>query len=101
MEGNLKYKDNTFKTYLEENLKDKTFREAYEHYGRLLEIGLRVRALRESAGLTQAALAKKMGVSQQVISRIESGNAENPTYGTLERIALAMGHKLRVEFEPA
>ena len=97
----MKKRDNTVAAWHREQLKDKTYREAYEHYGRLLELGLRIRSLREEAGLTQAGLAKKMGVSQQVISRIEVGDSENPTYGTLERIALAMGYQLRVEFEPA
>ncbi len=94
-------KKNTFKDYLKGKLKNKTFREAYEHYGNVLEIGLQVRELREKAGLTQTELAHRLKVSQQVISRIESGEADNPTVSTLERIAKATGHHLRLEFEPA
>lgn len=67
----------------------------------VLEIGLRVRALREKAGLTQADLASRLKVSQQVVLRLESGEAANPTVTTLERIAKATGHHLRLEFEPA
>jgi DNA-binding XRE family transcriptional regulator len=97
----MKKQDNTFKGYLKEKLRNKTFREAHEHYVAVLEIGMRVRKLREGAGLTQAELARKMGVSQQTISRLESGEVDNPTVATLERIARATGHQLRVDFEPA
>ena len=96
----MKKKQNTFKDYLKGKLKNKTFREAYEHYGNVLQIGLQVRALREKAGLTQAELAKRLKISQQVISRIESGEVNNPTVSTLERIAKATGNHLRLEFEP-
>lgn len=92
---------NTFQGYLKGKLRNKTFREAYEHYSAVLEIGLRVRALREKAGLTQADLASRLNVSQQMVSRLESGEAANPTVTTLERIAKATGHHLRLEFEPA
>jgi transcriptional regulator with XRE-family HTH domain len=93
--------DNGFKGYLDAKLKNKTFREAYEHYHDILKIGLQIRDLRETAGLTQKALAQRLGVSQQVIARLESGEADNPTVTTLERIAEATGHRLRFKFEPA
>ena len=91
---------NSFKNYLDSKLKNKSFREAYEHYYDTLEIGLQIRALRESAGFTQKKLAENLGVSQQVIARLENGDANNPTVSTLERIAKATGHRLRFKFEP-
>jgi ribosome-binding protein aMBF1 (putative translation factor) len=103
MEGKMKRenKDNTFKGYLEGKLKNRTFREAYEHYRDGLTIGLQIRDLRETAGLTQKKLADRLGVSQQVIARLESGEADNPTVSTLERIAKATGHRLHFQFERA
>ncbi|HKP94591.1 MAG TPA: helix-turn-helix transcriptional regulator [Fibrobacteria bacterium] len=92
-------KNSTFKGYLEGKLKHKTFREAYEHYRDRLTIGLQIRDLRETAGLTQKRLADRLGVSQQVIARLESGEADNPTVGILERIAKATGHRLHFQFE--
>lgn len=94
-------KANTFQDYLKTKLRNKTFKEAYEPYGHALEIGIQVRDLRKKAGLTQIELAKKLGVSQQVLSRLESGEADNPTVSTLERIAQATGHRMRLEFEPS
>jgi transcriptional regulator with XRE-family HTH domain len=93
-------KDNSFSGYLDSKLKNKSFREAYEHYRDVIDIGLQIRDLRESAGLTQKKLAESLGVSQQVIARLENGDANNPTVSTLERIANATGHRLRFKFEP-
>ena len=50
----------------------------------------RLRGLRESAGLSQYALAKRAGVSRQGMSRLEMGERE-PTWITVQRIAAALG----------
>jgi transcriptional regulator with XRE-family HTH domain len=50
-----------------------------------LELGLRLRAARENAGLSQRALAKKTDVTNSTISLIESGKM-NPSVGALRRI---------------
>jgi len=83
---------------LNEKLKNKTFREAYEHYHEALSVGLKIKAVREHAGLTQKQVADRMGVSQQVVSRLESGEVDNPTIDTLARLAKVTGRRLRVEF---
>ena len=66
----------------------------------MLDIGLQIRDLREVVGFTQKKLAESLGVSQQVIARLENGDTNNPTMNTLERIAKATGHRLRFRFEP-
>ncbi|SRR5579871_118991 len=50
----------------------------------------RLRGLRESAGLSQYALAKRAGLSKQAMSRLEMGERE-PTWVTVQRIAAALG----------
>ena len=50
-----------------------------------LDLGIRLRAIRERAGLSQRALAKKTGVPNSTISLIESGSS-NPSVGALRRI---------------
>lgn len=50
-----------------------------------LDVGLRLRAFREHAGLSQRALSKKAGVTNSTISLIESGKM-NPSVGALKRI---------------
>ncbi|WP_420569273.1 cupin domain-containing protein [Thalassovita sp.] len=50
-----------------------------------LDVGARLRALRKRAGLSQRALAKKVGVPNSTISLIESGKT-NPSVSALRRI---------------
>jgi transcriptional regulator with XRE-family HTH domain len=54
-----------------------------------------VRSARKSAGLTQAELAERAGVTQPVIARLERGGG-NPTFTTLERVLHAAGHRLEL-----
>jgi len=51
-------------------------------------------------GLSQKDFAKKIGVSQQLISRIEQGR-ENVSLGTLDNISRALGKELRINFGEA
>jgi ribosome-binding protein aMBF1 (putative translation factor) len=43
-----------------------------------IDLALLVREMREDAGLTQAALAKKAGTTQSVIARLEVRNIHRP-----------------------
>jgi transcriptional regulator with XRE-family HTH domain len=52
-----------------------------------------IRAARTEAGLTQAALAKRLGTTQPVVSRWERGGDE-PRLSTLTRILRACGRRL-------
>lgn len=52
-------------------------------------VGARVRALRESAGLTQAALAARAGVSRMLVCKLERGTAMHVLL--LSRVAGALG----------
>ncbi|MEK7168626.1 MAG: helix-turn-helix transcriptional regulator, partial [Patescibacteria group bacterium] len=54
--------------------------------------------VRRSSKLSQSALAKKMNVKREFISRIESGN-QNITLGTLLKIATATGKEFKFSFE--
>jgi transcriptional regulator with XRE-family HTH domain len=54
------------------------------------EMGRTLRDLREAAGLTQAALARKAGVGKSQLSRYELGK-ELPKLETLEKLLTALG----------
>lgn len=58
-----------------------------------LQVGLR--QARHAAGLTQAQLARRVGVSQQAIAKVESPDA-NPSIDTLQKVARALGAQLVV-----
>ncbi len=56
-----------------------------------------LRVARHEAGLSQAALARKVGVSQQQIAALESPDS-NVTVGTLVKVAKALGREVAIEF---
>ena len=66
-----------------------------------LDIGARLRAVRERAGLSQRELAKRAGVTNSTISLIES-NGTNPSVGALKRIldGIPIGLAEFFAFEP-
>lgn len=51
---------------------------------------------RAEAGLTQGALAGRMGTTQSAIARLEGGRV-SPSEETLRKYAKAVGKRLRVE----
>jgi transcriptional regulator with XRE-family HTH domain len=59
----------------------------------------RLRTLRESAGLSQYALAKRAGLSKQGMSRLELGERE-PTWVTVQRLAAALGVSFEAFADP-
>jgi len=56
----------------------------------------RLREARVERGLTQAAIAAKIGTTQSAIARLESGDAD-PRLSTLERYARAVGMTVAVD----
>jgi ribosome-binding protein aMBF1 (putative translation factor) len=54
---------------------------------------------RSEAELTQEDVAKKMGTTQAVIARLESGRSL-PSTRTLQRFAAATGTRLQIAFAP-
>lgn len=67
------------------------FDEGYEEF----KIGVMLRNARESAGLTQDELAKRLKTKKTAISRIEN-HAEDIKLSTLERVVTALGKRLEV-----
>lgn len=60
---------------------------------RMIDIGSRIADVRETVGITQAALAKKLKTTQSAIARIESGK-QNVSADMLKRISRALGKNL-------
>jgi transcriptional regulator with XRE-family HTH domain len=59
-----------------------------------------IREARYAAGLTQAALAERLDVSQAAIAKLERQGA-NPTVDTLDNVLWATGHRLELSAAPA
>ena len=58
-----------------------------------------VRRARQSAGLSQASLARQLGTTQSALARLEA-DASNPRIGTLERVLRACGRTLDIQAKP-
>ncbi len=63
-----------------------------------IAVGKALLAARARAAMSQVELASKTGINQADISRIERG-LSNPSIGTLQRLAVALGSELKVSFE--
>jgi len=53
-------------------------------------LGQNLKKLRERKGLSQDRLAKLANVANNTIIKIEQGENENPTLGTLKKVAKAL-----------
>lgn len=63
------------------------------------DAALQIRVARKRAGISQVELARRMGVTQQQVQRLEDPGRSNPTIATLRAIAAALGLELRVRFD--
>jgi transcriptional regulator with XRE-family HTH domain len=79
----------------ERKKRDTAFAKGYEEGYEQFKIGVMLRESRESAGLTQDELARRLKTKKTAISRIEN-HAEDIKLSTLERFAAALGKKLTV-----
>jgi ribosome-binding protein aMBF1 (putative translation factor) len=84
------------KKYISERKRtDKKFAEGFDEGYEQFKVGLLLRQARESAGLTQEELARRLKTQKTAISRIEN-HAEDIKLSTLERVATALGKRLQV-----
>lgn len=80
-------------------MKEPKYRTAYRALEEEFVLASAVMDVRSRAGLTQEGLARKMGTTQPVVARLESGRTR-PSMRTLERLAQATGSRLLIRFEP-
>lgn len=84
--------------HLKEKLKDPYFKELYELEEQKLAIVKRIIAYRIQHKLTQGQLAKRAGITQQHISKIENGEFSN--IATLEKVLLFIGFTVKLDVVP-
>ena len=91
-------KEYTVKEHLKEEIKDPYFKELHELGQQKLEVVKKIIAYRIKHNLNQRQLAKKIGVTQQHISKIENG--EFSSIFTLEKVLLGIGYSVKIQAVP-
>jgi len=80
----------THREYLANELKDEAFAREFRREKAQLRIAYDIQTTRQRLGLTQKDLAGMAGVTQQMVSRIETAKTPNMTHGSICRIAAAL-----------
>ena len=83
---------------LKERLKNKEFKQFYEIECANVALAQKIAELRQNKHIRQIDLAKRLGVSQQFVSQIETGEEKNLTIETLVRIAKSLGRGVSISF---
>lgn len=91
-EGQRRYED-----YWTKQMTDPEFRAVYEEEAAKKELWLQLVEARQAAGLTQAELAERLGVSQAQVARIEKRGYDAYTLTTLRRYVQALGQDFSLE----
>lgn len=78
----------------------KGFARAYDALELEYQLAGQMLKARARAGLTQDAVAERMGTTKSAVSRLESAGKHAPSLATLKRYASAVGCELQVRLVP-
>ncbi len=85
--------------HIQESMADPGFQKAWKETEPTYELIRQIIALRLRKGLTQRELARRIGTTQSVIARIESGG-QNMSIRTLKKIANELDADVKIELLP-
>ncbi|TAK28165.1 MAG: XRE family transcriptional regulator [Chloroflexota bacterium] len=91
-EGQSRYEE-----YWAKQMADPEFRRVYEEESSKKDLWLQLVEARQEAGLTQIEVARRLGVSQAQVARIEKRGYESYTLTTLRRYVQALGGCFRLD----
>ena len=89
----------TFEDYKKQQMQDPELVREYEAIQPEMDVIRAIVNARTSQNLTQNELAKRTGINQADISKLENGT-RNPSINLLKRLADGMGMILKIEFIP-
>jgi DNA-binding XRE family transcriptional regulator len=100
--ADLKYKPvpHDHEKFLAKAHERKGFAEAYEGLELEYQLARQMIKARARAGLTQDAVAERMGTTKSAVSRLEGAGKHAPSLATLKRYARAVGCDLQVKLVP-
>lgn len=100
--ADLKYKptphDHT--AFLTKAKQRRGFTQAYESLELEYALASQMLKARAKAGLTQDAVAERMGTTKSAVSRLEAAGRHAPSLATLKKYAAAVGCELQVKLVP-
>jgi DNA-binding XRE family transcriptional regulator len=85
------------KAFLAKAQARKGFTAAYEALELEYQVASQMLKARSRAGLTQDAVAERMGTTKSAVSRLEAAGKHAPSLATLKRYAQAVGCELQVK----
>ena len=85
----------SYKSIKTKLLRDKNVKKAYDELGPEFALIEKIIERRLKKGLTQEALARRIGTKQSAISRLERGEY-NPTIQFLRKVAIGLDSKLTI-----
>ena len=88
------------KAFLAKARARKGFSEAYDALELEYNVTNQLLKARARAGLTQDAVAERMGTTKSAVSRLEGAGKHAPSLSTLRRYAQAVGCELQVKLVP-
>jgi DNA-binding XRE family transcriptional regulator len=88
------------KAFLRKAKRRRGFQEAYQALAVEYEVATQMLAARARAGLTQEAVANRMGTSKSTVSRLESAGKHAPSLASLKKYAEAVGCKIEIRLIP-
>ena len=86
----------TFREVLDRQRNDPEFREVWDRSAFAREVAIRIIRYRADHGLTQAGLARVVGMKQPVIARLEGGERP-PSLATLAKITAGTGIEFHLD----
>ena len=96
-----KNKGLAFEDLLKKELKKKEVKLLFDQMQFYLQVARLITELRAKAGLSQVDLAKRAGVSQPLIARLEKGDHRRiPTFDTIYKIMKALGYTMTISVKP-
>jgi ribosome-binding protein aMBF1 (putative translation factor) len=88
------------KAFLDKASKRRGFRKAYDALEIEYALAHAMLSARTRAGLTQEAVAVRMGTTKSAVSRLEASGKHAPSMASLKKYADAVGCKLKIELVP-
>lgn len=91
--------ERAYDRYWDQQMADPEFRPVYEEEATKMDLWLQLVEARQAAGMTQAELAKRLGVTQSQVARMEKRGYDAYTLNSLRRYVQALGDQFSLEVQ--